>query len=137
MARASGGLLLLLLHTAACWVPQLSTRAPDGRRLSTRPTTGAIACLSDDDDFLFDELDDDDGEEFDVYDESAASSPRGFGFGGSALDSVKGWIDEMDAEDEADGVTMATELKAKRNRILLRWADFMQQAGGGEPPTDP
>jgi hypothetical protein len=53
-------------------------------------------------------------------------SPRGFG---ATLDSVDEWIEEMEAEDAADGVILPAALKAKRNRILLNWADFVKTAG--------
>jgi ABC-type molybdenum transport system ATPase subunit/photorepair protein PhrA len=50
-------------------------------------------------------------------------SPRGFS---SSMDELEGWKDQMDAEDEADGATLSPDLRAKRNRILSKWADFVQ-----------
>jgi ABC-type multidrug transport system fused ATPase/permease subunit len=58
-------------------------------------------------------------------------APRGFGMGGSSLDELDDWVDEMDAEDADDGVQLSSELRAKRNRILNRWADFVRTGAGG------
>ena len=70
------------------------------------------------------------------------AAPRGFGGGprgfGSALDAVDGWVAEMDAEDDASGAVLPTELRAKRNTVLLKWATFLQSAGSlGEAPSPP
>ena len=56
------------------------------------------------------------------------------GFGGSSS-VVDEWIDEMDAEDAAAGAVLPAELKKKRNKILLRWADFVRTAGGDRLAT--
>ena len=146
MLRLSSAGLLLLLQSTCCLRPvpgvlRVVSRGSGSRHLPLL----AVAPIADDAednldlDFgdLLDDVVDDDEEEFEMWEESAASAPRGFGFGGASLDAVQPWIVEMDAEDAADGVTMAAELKAKRNKILLRWADFVQSAGGGDQATEP
>ena len=64
--------------------------------------------------------------------------PTGFGgFGGfgSSSSMVDDWIDEMEAEDAAAGAILPEELKARRNSILLKWADFVRTAGGDRLAT--
>jgi hypothetical protein len=68
---------------------------------------------------------------------ATATAPRGFGgFGG--FGSVDQLIDEFEAEDAAAGALLPAELRAKRNRILLKWADFVRTAGAPPgPPAEP
>lgn len=61
------------------------------------------------------------------------SAPRGFGFGGAALDEVRGWDDE----EEEDLELMPAEVRAKRDRVLLKWANFVQSVGAARAPPAP
>ena len=62
-------------------------------------------------------------------------APRGFGgFGGFAVDDL---ISEFDEEDAAAGAILPSELRAKRNKILLKWSDFVRTAGASGEPAEP
>ena len=118
-----------LLVLSACLVvvdgfraaPTLKRAVHMRRRVST-PTCSAAP---DGDDY------DDDDDDVLPQREGPAPAPRGFGGFGAALDDVDAWMDEMDAEDEASGAILSEEVLAKRNKILLKWSNFVRTAGGG------
>ena len=60
--------------------------------------------------------------------------PRGFGGGGAALDSIRDWAEETEAYA---GAMLPAELRARRDKILLKWANFVQTAGRRTPPSPP
>ena len=85
----------------------------------------------------------DDGEDDELWDASTAAAPRGFGFGappsgfgggGAALDNVRGWIEETEAYT---GAMVPAELRVRRDKVLLKWADFVRSAGAGRAASSP
>jgi len=60
--------------------------------------------------------------------------PRGFGGGGAALDNIRDWAEETEAYA---GAMLPAELRARRDKILLKWANFVQTAGSRAPPSPP
>ena len=85
----------------------------------------------------------------DIYDDDedanlVPSTPRGFGVGfgvgvgfGSALDEVDDLIAAMEDEDKRDGATLSAESRQYRNKVLLKWADFVRTAGAGSKGPKP
>ena len=58
------------------------------------------------------------------------------GFGQYINDDMDDWIAEAEAEDAAAGVVLPSELRTKRNKILLKWADFVRTAAAPSDPFD-
>ena len=68
---------------------------------------------------------------------AAAAAPRGFGSGSLALDELDGMLaEEMDAESIAVK-RLPPDIRVKRDRILLKWADFVRSAGVPRAPPSP
>ena len=61
---------------------------------------------------------------------SGATAPRGFG-GFAPSDSVLELHGDFEAEDGVNGAALPPEVRARRDEILGRWADFVQQGGQG------
>ena len=61
---------------------------------------------------------------------SGATAPRGFG-GFAPSDSVLELHGDFEAEDGVNGAALPPEVRARRDKILGRWADFVQQGGQG------
>ena len=61
---------------------------------------------------------------------SGASAPRGFG-GFAPSENVLELHGDFEAEDGVNGAALPPEVRARRDKILGRWADFVQQGGQG------
>ena len=61
-----------------------------------------------------------------------ALRPAGFG---SALDEVDDLIAAMEDEDKRDGATLSAESRQYRNKVLLKWADFVRTAAPVKRPS--
>ena len=105
-----------------------SLAASDGRQTDEE----AGADLDVDFDFDFDDGSDDEVDGY-TWDVPSRPAPRGFGLGSARLDDIS----TGDAAEAYGLQGGSRKTRARREAVLLRWADFVRGAGGERVPPSP